>query len=386
MRIRDSVAFVTGANRVLGLVFAQELLAAVLYTWARESHCARPGCGPRSRAHRKALLMTFRVSIFAALGAVFTLAAFTLIPLANAASAAGPKMAQSQAGFYRFKVGDVEIIALSDGTVPLPVHDVLTNVQPGEVDRLLATSYQKAPVDASVNAFLFQIGSKLIMVDAGAGELYGPTLGKLPASIRAAGYSPERITDILLTHIHTDHSGGLMDGNRKVFPNATIHVERREVEYWLEPMKLKNAPQGTRQYFQQAVDKVGPYQASGQVKPFDGETELFPGLRTLPTPGHTPGHSFYVLDSKGEKIVFWGDILHVSAVQFPNPSVTITFDVDSTAAAAQRKKAFADAAQQGYLVAPAHVSFPGVGHLRADTNGYRWIPIPYVNDAYAGGQ
>jgi glyoxylase-like metal-dependent hydrolase (beta-lactamase superfamily II) len=93
-----------------------------------------------------------------------------------------------------------------------------------------------------------------------------------------------------------------------------------------------------------------------------------------------------VLESKGEKIMFWGDILHVAEAQFPNPAITITFDVDSTAAAAQRKKAFADAARQGYLVAPAHVSFPGVGHLREDANGYRWIPLPYVNDAYASGR
>ncbi len=85
-------------------------------------------------------------------------------------------------------------------------------------------------------------------------------------------------------------------------------------------------------------------------------------------------------------MVFWGDIMHVAEVQFPNPAITITFDVDSKAAAAQRQKAFADAAKNGYWVAPAHVSFPGVGHLRADGAGYRWIPINYINDAYETGK
>ena len=92
------------------------------------------------------------------------------------------------------------------------------------------------------------------------------------------------------------------------------------------------------------------------------------------------------MESKGEKIVFWGDIMHVAEVQFPNPSVTIMFDSDSVAAAIQRKKAFADAAKNGYWVAPAHVSFPGIGHLRAEGSGYKWIPIAYINDAYETGR
>jgi glyoxylase-like metal-dependent hydrolase (beta-lactamase superfamily II) len=198
------------------------------------------------------------------------------------------------------------------------------------------------------------------------------------------GYTPEQVTDILITHIHTDHTGGLMDGTKRVFPNAVVHVERKEVDYWMDPASKQKAPEHQKIYFDQAAAKFKPYLDAGQVKTFEGAVELFPGIRSIPAPGHTPGHSFYSLERNGEKVVFWGDILHVAEVQFPDPTVTIAFDADPRAAAEQRKRAFADAAEKGYLVAPAHISFPGIGHVRrVDVGGeeYRWYPAPYVNDA-----
>jgi glyoxylase-like metal-dependent hydrolase (beta-lactamase superfamily II) len=121
---------------------------------------------------------------------------------------------------------------------------------------------------------------------------------------------------------------------------------------------------------------------AGRVKTFSGETALFPGIRAIPAPGHTPGHSFYALESRGEKLVFWGDLLHVADVQLPRPGVGIAFDVDPKAAIATRKRALAEATRRRYWVAGDHVSFPGVGHVQVDGKGYRWIPMPYVNDHY----
>ncbi len=117
--------------------------------------------------------------------------------------------------------------------------------------------------------------------------------------------------------------------------------------------------------------------AAGKFKSFDGDTELVPGVKALASRGHTAGHSTYVVESKGEKLVLWGDLMHVAAVQFPDPSVTIQFDTDSKAALAQRRKAFADAAKNGYWVAGAHLSFPGIGHLRSDGKGYSFVPANY---------
>jgi glyoxylase-like metal-dependent hydrolase (beta-lactamase superfamily II) len=128
------------------------------------------------------------------------------------------KLDRSQAGVYRTKVGKIDLIAVSDGTVGLGLtKELIQNAKPGEVERLLARHFEKSPLDASVNAFLIKYEDKLVLVDAGSSELVGPTAGKLPQSLRAAGAPPENITDVFITHIHPDHTGGLMKGNTKVF-------------------------------------------------------------------------------------------------------------------------------------------------------------------------
>lgn len=301
---------------------------------------------------------------------------------AHAQEVPPPKVSKVQAGYYHLQLGDVEVTALSDGTLPFPTKTLLTNAKPGEIDRRLNESFQTQSVQANINAFLIKTDGRLILVDAGTGELYGPALNKLEGSLRAAGESADRITDILVTHIHTDHTGGLMDGARMVFPNATLHVDKKEVDYWLSPANRAQASAANKKYFDEALAKVKPYLDAGRVQAFNGATQLFPGIRSIPSPGHTPGHSFYELQSKGEKLVFWGDIVHMAAVQMPDPDVTIVFDVHPAAAAATRKKAFADAAQGRYLVAGDHISFPGIGHLRREGDGYGWVPITYINDYY----
>lgn len=311
--------------------------------------------------------------------------AATMVPHGAHAQNAAPvptRVDHVQAGYHHLKIGAVDVITLSDGTLPIPADKLLINVKPGEVAARLAQTYQTTDVDTAINTFLMQLGDRLVMVDAGTGELYGPNLNKLGASMRAAGYRPEDVTDILVTHIHTDHTGGLMDGKRMVFPNATLHIARQEADYWLSAQQRARAPEAARKYFDEAKAKVQPYMDAGKVKTFDGATQLFPGLRALPAPGHTPGHTFYVLDSAGAKMVFVGDLLHVADVQLPRPDVTIAFDVDPTMAAATRKRALADAVAGRYWMAAGHVAFPGIGHVQTDSKGYRWIPAPYINDYY----
>jgi glyoxylase-like metal-dependent hydrolase (beta-lactamase superfamily II) len=167
------------------------------------------------------------------------------------AEAHATKVSRYQAGYYHFKIGDFEVTALSDGTLPIPTLKLL-NAKPGEVASRLADTYQTTEVDASVNAYLIRADGRLILIDAGTGELYGPTLNKLEASLKAVGVMPELITDILITHIHTDHTGGLMDGKRLVFPNATVRIEQTEVAYWLNPENRARAPEAAKKYFDEA--------------------------------------------------------------------------------------------------------------------------------------
>ncbi len=298
--------------------------------------------------------------------------------LTSVALAAGPVLKTQAPGYYRMTLGAFEVTALSDGTVDLHVAKLLTNTTPQRVAHALSRSYLKDPVETSVNAFLINTGSKLVLVDAGSGTLFGPTLGKLGANLRAAGYQPEQIDEIYITHMHADHVGGLSADGKALFPKAIVRADQREADYWLSQKNLDAAPAEAKDFFRGAMASMQPYVESGRFQPFDGDTELAPGIRAVAARGHTPGHAVYVVESEGRKLVLWGDLMHVAAVQFPDPSVTIQFDVDSKAAAVQRRKAFAAAARQGLWVGASHLSFPGLGHLRPDGKGYDWIPANYA--------
>lgn len=307
---------------------------------------------------------------------LMSLAVFALA-LSNNAFAGAP-LAKGQApGWYRMMLGDFEVTALSDGTVELPVDQLLANITPAKLKTALDRAYMKTPVETSVNAYLINTGTKLVLVDAGAGGLFGPTLGKLVANLKASGYQPEQVDEIYITHMHPDHVGSLATSGKATFANAVVRAHKAEGEFWLGQANMEKAPEQMKPFFQGAMASLNPYVASGKYKPFEGETELVPGVRAMPSIGHTPGHTVYVVESKGEKLVIWGDLMHVAAVQFQDPSVTIQFDVDSKKSAPARKKAYADAAKKGYFVAIAHVSFPGIGQLRTDGAGYRWLPVNY---------
>src|SRR2546422_7488768 len=161
------------------------------------------------------------------------------------------------------RIGMVDVIALTDGTIGVDFLALLTNTKPGEVESLLTREYVKpTSVQASMNAYLIELDSKLILIDTGAGELLGPKLDKLPDSLRSIGFQPDQITDILLTHIHPDHSGGLTVGGRRVFPNATVHVNKRELDFWTDKSIGENLPEPSKSFFQTVEKIVGPYIAS----------------------------------------------------------------------------------------------------------------------------
>jgi len=308
------------------------------------------------------------------------LAAFGLAAAGALAHAGAPPAKGQAPGWYRMSLGAFEITALSDGTLDLPVDKLLTGTTPAKAQAALARAYLKVPLETSVNGYLVNTGVKLILIDTGAAGLLGPTLGKLVANLKASGYTPEQVDEVYLTHLHADHVGGITGADGKaVFPNAIVRADKKEAGFWLDKASMDKAPAAMKDFFKGAMASMKPYVDAGRFKPFDGDVELLPGIRSFATRGHTPGHAAYVVESNGAKLVVWGDLMHVAAVQFPDPSVTIQFDIDSKAAAPQRKKAYADAAKNGYYVAVAHVSFPGIGQLRPDGRGYRWLPANYTN-------
>jgi glyoxylase-like metal-dependent hydrolase (beta-lactamase superfamily II) len=313
---------------------------------------------------------TFKQQVLATLAAAC--AAFAASP----ALAAAPMAGTPAPGFFRVMLGDFEITPLSDGTVDLPV-DQLLHEKPERTKAALAKSFLKLPLETSDNAYLVNTGSKLVLVDTGAGALFGPTLGKLVANMKAAGYQPEQVDEIYITHFHGDHVGGLASNGQPVFPHAVLRASRQEADFWLSEDNMNKAPADKKGFFQGAMASVGPYVKAGKFQPFEGDIELVPGIRANAEPGHTPGHTTYVVESGGQKLVLIGDLIHVAAVQMDKPAVTIGFDSDEKAAAMARKNQFDAAAKGGYLIGGAHLQFPGMGRLRAEGRGYRWIPVNF---------
>ncbi len=281
------------------------------------------------------------------------------------------------AGFYRTMLGEYEITVVLDGTDPFPLEKLLIDSDPNEVHRTLEQSGLEASVETSINTFLINTGDHLILVDAGVGQFFGDHCGKLVINLAAAGYVPEQIDTILLTHIHPDHTGGLAADGRMIFPNATIHVNKADMDYWFDSAQEAKADAEHKKMFEQSQLGLRPYIAADRIKTFIGGESLSSGITTIPAPGHTVGHTLFRIESKGEVIVLFGDIVHSGDVQMPHPGVAIKLDSDSATAAAVRRKVLSEYAQNRTLIGGSHLSFPGLGHVRKEGDGYVWLPLAY---------
>ncbi len=268
------------------------------------------------------------------------------------------------------RVGDIEVTALSDGPFPAALNSFV-DFEPAEVERLTGRSIDQQIV-LPVNCYLLKLGGRWALVDTGCGQSMGPALGQLPKNLRAFGVAPEAIGTILLTHIHPDHALGLTDAaGQPVFPNAELIVHETEAAFWLD----RDASAGSTERIRRNIGK-----AQGATAPYRGrmrrvrEGEALPGVLALPLAGHTPGHTGWLVQSGGDGLLIWGDVVHLPAVQVPRPEAALVFDVDPQMARDTRRRIFDRAAADRLRIAGAHLDFPGFGHIERRGGDYRFTP------------
>lgn len=299
-------------------------------------------------------------------------------------SYAEPASAQQVPGYYHHQFGNYRITSLLDGTIYLDPK-LFKNLSPAEKTKILTkyAAVNEKGIQTSVNAFLVDDGKSLTLVDSGAASCFGPQLGSIAKNLELAGYQLANVKTVLLTHLHPDHVCGIAQNGKAVFANATIYAHEREADYWLNPANEKTVPADKKENYLGTVKNVkaalAPYQAKKAFKTFkDGD--VIQGFEVINTQGHTPGHHSFRLKSKGQQIVFVGDIVHSHSLQFDAPKTGVDFDVNSEQAINTRLKMFAEISNKQQWVAAPHLPFPGIGHVyKVNAEQYQWIPLYFNN-------
>ncbi|WP_370677259.1 MBL fold metallo-hydrolase [Pleomorphomonas sp. PLEO] len=264
------------------------------------------------------------------------------------------------------QVGDLTISAVSDGYLHASF-DFLANIDPADACHMQETAGITDPTSIHINGYLVRGGGRAVLIDAGTGgfKQWG---GRLKSNLSLAGIQPSEIDAILLTHAHPDHVGGLMDASGETaFPNAELVVHHREVAFWRDDGNLNRAPERARGNFLLARQVFEAYR--DRLRTFEGG-EVLAGLTAIPLPGHTAGHTGYRLDSGGQNLLVWGDIVHFPEIQIPRPDVSIAFDQDALLAAATRSKLLDVVSSERLPIAGMHLGELGFARIERTGGGY----------------
>jgi glyoxylase-like metal-dependent hydrolase (beta-lactamase superfamily II) len=275
-------------------------------------------------------------------------------------------------GVYHRRFGDIVVTAVSDGYLD-GVYEFMRDITPADAEHILKDAFRPAPPRISVNTFVIHSAGRMALVDTGSQNSMGPTLGHMPKHLGAAGIDPREIDTILLTHMHPDHSNGLTDANGKaIYPHVELVVAERDVNHWHDDAAMARATERQKlRFFQWAREQIKPYQNQRR----DPQGEVFPGVTAVPLYGHTPGHTGYLISSRGEQLLIWGDIHHIPDIQTRRPEVYMEPDVDGAAAIATRKRIMDQVATDRLLCAGMHMHFPGFLNLnKRPGGGYELVP------------
>ncbi|WP_431281524.1 MBL fold metallo-hydrolase [Humitalea sp. 24SJ18S-53] len=315
-----------------------------------------------------------RRQIFAASAAVLgTALAAPRMVLAQAPAAQAP-------GFYRLKVGSQTATIVHDGfnRAPNITNGFVRNATPEAVTTALRDAFLAPPaLDIPFSITFLETPTGLVVFDTGTGgQLGSPNAGLITANMRAAGIDPAAVTRVVISHFHGDHITGLTNAdNSAVFPNAQVLVPEAEWAFWMDDATMGRAPEAMRGAFANVRRRFGPYAA--KTERFAAGAEVAPGVRAIATPGHTPGHTSFIVADGSDSLVILGDVTNHPAINLANPGWHIGFDMDATMAEATRRRLFDQVATDRTRCVGYHFPFPANGYIVKTADGYRLVPATW---------
>jgi glyoxylase-like metal-dependent hydrolase (beta-lactamase superfamily II) len=305
------------------------------------------------------------------IGTTAMLAPATLMAAANGATPGG-----QAPGFYRLKVGGIEVVRVHDGVAVRPLDaGFVRNAELAEVQAALDAAFQ--PRDELIIPFtatLVRTPQHTVLIDAGLGDFAPPTAGQIRRNLAAAGFEPGAIDTVLVSHFHGDHISGLRwkDGTA-AFPNATLMVPEAEWAFWMDDGQMSRAPEAMRPAFENVRRVFGP-DANKIVRFGDGQ-EVVPGIRAMAAPGHTPGHTVFLVSEGDRQLMVWSDTTNKPELFVRHPAWQAIFDMDGEQATSTRLRLLDMAASERLEVAGFHFPFPATGHIARVGDGYDYVPI-----------
>jgi glyoxylase-like metal-dependent hydrolase (beta-lactamase superfamily II) len=282
---------------------------------------------------------------------------------------------QVPSAFHK-KIGTIVVTVVSDGTMEFDLNPFF-ELGTDKALQLLQENLQATPPHLNTNGFIVNNHGHVTLIDTGLGSNFGPSVGHLVSNLRAAGYSTDEVDTVLLTHMHPDHVNGLIlaDGS-KAFPHAEVVVHEREYDFWMDDEILAHAPEQGKGMFHMVRAALAPYE--GKIVTFSSQVPL-PSITAIEAPGHTPGHTAFLIESEGEKLLIWGDIVHNATIQLLRPEEKLAMDVDSDLAVSSRKRLLDFASSEGVLVTGMHLDFPAFGYVKKVHDHYVYVPKQWRN-------
>ena len=292
--------------------------------------------------------------------------------------AAQPAAANQAPGFYRFKVGDLQVTAINDGVAFRGLEGFIRNAPEADVRQALSAAF--LPSDKMTIPFttlVVNTGSKLVLLDTGNGDLGAPTTGMWMTNFKAAGFDPANVDTVLISHFHGDHINGLrLKDGTAVFPKAEIMVPAPEWAFWMDDAKMASAADPMKPAFQNVRRVFGPI--AKDVKQFEWGKEPVTGISTIAAAGHTPGHTAFAIASGNGKLMVMSDTTNNPAVFARHPDWSAVFDMDGDMAAATRRKMLDMAASDRMQVSFYHAAFPATGFIAKDGAGFNMVPVSWA--------